>query len=70
MVLTTRLALLRHHAAVLICMLFIITTIRASTNRTYNQRCQAWTNEHISAAQPNPGTDEPHTHFNANRPYQ
>jgi hypothetical protein len=70
MVLSTHLDLLRHHAAVLICMLHIVTTIRASNNGTHNKRCQAWTYEHISAAQPTSDTDEPHTHFAANRPHQ
>jgi hypothetical protein len=57
MVLTTHLDLLRHYAAVLIRMLFIITNIRASNNGTHNKRCHAWTNEHISTAQPNSDTD-------------
>ena len=70
MVLTTHLDLLWHHAAKPICMLFIITAIRTSTIRTHNQRCQAWTYEHISAAQPNSDTDEPHAHFDTHRPYQ
>jgi hypothetical protein len=58
------------HAAVLICMLFIITTIRASNNGTHYKRCQTWTYEYLSAAQSNPDTDEPHTHLDATRPYQ
>ena len=70
MVLPTHLDLMRHRAALVICMLSIFTTFRASNNGTYNKRCKAWTYEHIPAAQPNTDPDKPHTHFGTHRPYQ
>lgn len=70
MVLTTHLDLMRHHAALLIRMLSIFTTIRAANNCTHHKRCQAWTYEHIRAAQPNSDPDKPHTHFDTDRPNQ
>jgi len=70
MVLTTHLDLMRHHAALVICLLSIFTSIRAANNATNNKRCQAWAYEHISTAQPNADPGKPHTHFNAYRTYQ
>jgi hypothetical protein len=70
MVLTTYLDLVRHHAALLICMLSILTTIRAANNGTHNKRGQAWTYEHIPTAQPKSDPGKSHTHIDAHRPYQ
>lgn len=70
MVLTTRLDLMRHRAALFICMLSIFTTIRAANNGTHNKRCQAWTYEHISATQPNSVPDKTNTYFDTHRPNQ
>ena len=61
---------LQHRAANLICMLFNITIIPSANSRTHNERCKAWTYEHLSAAKPNSAALESNTDFDAYRSYQ
>ncbi|MCK5316422.1 MAG: hypothetical protein KAJ55_00835 [Anaerolineales bacterium] len=66
----TQLGLVQCRTALLICMLFVITTTRATNAGTHNKRCNAWTYQHVSAAQPNSDAIESFTHSDAYRPYQ
>ncbi len=69
-VLNTHLGLKQFRTALLIGMLFVITTTRATNAGTHNKCCKAWTYQHISAAQPNSDAIKSFTHSDAYHPYQ